>query len=442
MKLYLNKKNREVTIIPQNDFGKEERVELYEDDNTLFETDILNQNITIEWGLPDGSGYIQTDKITKKISEDSEGNISEDKYLYFIWKNEVTCIDGMGYMNIVIKDKAGKKRQSTFTAPYRVVKSAIDENSFTSSERTDLMNKLENKINDGNNTYKKLLQAIEAGDLDIIKDDVAEHSRNIAENSRNISDHSTNLDYINKTWYPTMNDTTGKHYTDVSNKDIRGITKSGRYRGKNVINAKNNDLHTFIVDYIDSNNINILSFNIAAKSVHYMVKNSSGWSGWINILNDTSNINPSKVTQDNTHKFVTNTEKDTWNKNTRTFLKTFTDLTQVTLTCNSSIYTNFLEVDIIINNKENISDFSFCVNGSTVFTETGGGTIALHVKIYRINSNSWMYYKSGVIEHTSAGYYNISGVGHINSTADITSVGLKTNGTDKMNGCSSIIRKY
>ena len=86
MKLYLNKNNREVTIIPQNDFGKEERVELYEDDNTLFETDILNQNITIEWGLPDGSGYIQTDKITKKLSEDSEGNIAEDKYLYFIWK--------------------------------------------------------------------------------------------------------------------------------------------------------------------------------------------------------------------------------------------------------------------------------------------------------------------------------------------------------------------
>ena len=102
----------------------------------------------------------------------------------------------------------------------------------------------------------------------------------------------------------------------ISGKDVLGINKSGKYAGINCINNPFNDSVTWA--YYDVEVHSSTYKKVIARSYHSSLEyvntmNNGTWSGWEQLTTQTLAKNPSNITQDSTHRFVTDTEKNKWN---------------------------------------------------------------------------------------------------------------------------------
>ena len=102
----------------------------------------------------------------------------------------------------------------------------------------------------------------------------------------------------------------------ISGQDVLAITKGGKYEG---LDCKNNPLgNTGTWFYYDIDIHSTTYKKIVAKSynsslVYENTMNNGTWSGWEQLTTQTQAKNPSNITQDSTHRFVTDTEKNKWN---------------------------------------------------------------------------------------------------------------------------------
>ena len=230
----------------------------------------------------------------------------------------------------------------------------------------------------------------------------------------------------------------------ISGQDLRLISKSGKYCGVGCLNSPFNDSGWgfYDIEVHSSAYKKIIAHNYSANDIFVCSCINGTWTGWEQIANQSFCKNPANITQDSTHRFVTDAEKSLWNKYTRVFKQSFNNVTNVTVSCSSNVTSDHVVADFFIGNKENVTDFSWKVNNTVIRTETGGGVVILHIDFGRTSTNTWIYRITGKIEITSAGEYTIDHIGTITGTTEITSLGLATNGTDNFNCCSAIIKKY
>ena len=96
----------------------------------------------------------------------------------------------------------------------------------------------------------------------------------------------------------------------ISGKDVLGITKSGKYSGVGCINNPLGDTGTWFYYDIDVHSTaykKIVAKTYHDNTIYENTMNNGTWSGWVN------KSNLSSYTQDSTHRFVSDTEKNKWN---------------------------------------------------------------------------------------------------------------------------------
>lgn len=121
-------------VIKFNQYDKEIPIEfnLINRDGTLYEltnTDVVK----IEWVLPGGNVYIQTD------------TTRNDNTIKALIHREITLNPGEGYYNIAIEREDGY-RQATFKSKFKIVSNSIDENTVPEPIALTLFEQVEEAI--------------------------------------------------------------------------------------------------------------------------------------------------------------------------------------------------------------------------------------------------------------------------------------------------------
>ena len=101
----------------------------------------------------------------------------------------------------------------------------------------------------------------------------------------------------------------------ISGQDVLGITKSGKYEGTNCLNSPFNSgvWAYYDIDVHSSTYKKVVAKSYSSSLVYENTMNNGTWSGWEQLTTQTQAKNPSNITQDSTHRFVTDTEKNKWN---------------------------------------------------------------------------------------------------------------------------------
>lgn len=220
----------------------------------------------------------------------------------------------------------------------------------------------------------------------------------------------------------------------ISGQDVLGITKSGKYEGVNCINNPFGDTVSWAYYDIDVHSTTYKK--IVAKSYHSSLvyentMNNGTWSGWEQLTTQTLAKNPANITQDSTHRFVTDTEKNKWNNASNYKSETFEPVTKKGIGIDSTGFNN-LEGIFAVENKTNLSTLHIVVNGNSIGTVNVGGTGFIRYTAVR-TSASWVI--STVGKFSASGSEDINKIDIITpSNGEIMALGLDTQSSDTLKG--------
>lgn len=101
----------------------------------------------------------------------------------------------------------------------------------------------------------------------------------------------------------------------ISGQDVLSITKSGKYAGTNCLNSPfNSGVWAYYDIDVHSNSYKkIVAWSYSSKTVYFNILNNGTWLGWEELATQTLAKNPANITQDSTHRFVSDSEKNKWN---------------------------------------------------------------------------------------------------------------------------------
>ena len=101
---------------------------------------------------------------------------------------------------------------------------------------------------------------------------------------------------------------------DISKKDVLEIEKTGFYRGDNCINAPKSNMWFYYSIFVHNYTYKkIVAYSYNNNEEYHNTMQNGTWSGWKQLTTQTLAKNPSNITQDSTHRFVTDAEKNKWN---------------------------------------------------------------------------------------------------------------------------------
>lgn len=102
----------------------------------------------------------------------------------------------------------------------------------------------------------------------------------------------------------------------ISGQDVLAITKSGKYAGVGCINnpfGNNSEWAYYDIDVHSSTYKKVVAKSYSSSLVYENTMNNGTWSGWEQLTTQTQAKNPANITQDSTHRFVSDSEKNKWN---------------------------------------------------------------------------------------------------------------------------------
>ena len=102
----------------------------------------------------------------------------------------------------------------------------------------------------------------------------------------------------------------------ISGQDVLGINKSGKYAGVGCINnpfGNNSEWSYYDIDVHSSTYKKVVAKSYSNSLVYENTMNNGTWSGWEQLTTQTQAKNPANITQDSTHRFVSDSEKNKWN---------------------------------------------------------------------------------------------------------------------------------
>lgn len=100
----------------------------------------------------------------------------------------------------------------------------------------------------------------------------------------------------------------------ISGQDVLDIEQEGLYCGANCINAPENNCWFYYDIKIHSTTYkSITAFSYNFNKVYIKTSENGIWRDWEQITTQTLAKNPANITQDSTHRFVTDAEKNKWN---------------------------------------------------------------------------------------------------------------------------------
>lgn len=102
----------------------------------------------------------------------------------------------------------------------------------------------------------------------------------------------------------------------ISGQDVLAIAKSGKYAGIGCTNnpfGNNSEWGYYDIDVHSSTYKKIVAKSYNSSLVYENTMNNGTWSGWEQLTTQTQAKNPANITQDSTHRFVSDAEKNKWN---------------------------------------------------------------------------------------------------------------------------------